>query len=107
LEFHSVDDDKIKKKINKFVRNDRTVRGRTGTDGVGVGIHIRNSLRCKIEFLFLEIRLLNRVVLLGSVYRPPISSIVNHALESGDYGLDSSEGVCSDLLFLYGEVFIL
>jgi hypothetical protein len=28
----------------KFVRNDRTVRGRTGTDSGGVGIYIRNSL---------------------------------------------------------------
>jgi hypothetical protein len=85
------------------VRNDRTVRGRTGTDGVGVGINIRNSLRCKIEFLFVEIRLLNRIVLVGSVYRPPISSIVNCELESGDNVLDAFEGVCSDLLSLYAE----
>jgi hypothetical protein len=29
----------------KFVRNDRTVRSRTDTDGGGVGIYIRSSLR--------------------------------------------------------------
>jgi hypothetical protein len=50
-----------------------------------------------------EIRLVNCVILVGSVYRPPNSSIVNRALESGNYGLD----VCSDLLSLYGEVFVL
>jgi hypothetical protein len=54
-----------------------------------------------------EIRLLNRVILVGSVYRPPNSSIVYRALESGNYGLDAFEGICSDLLSLYGEVFIL
>jgi hypothetical protein len=50
------------------------VRGKTGTDGGGVGIYIRNSLRYKIvrqstetgvEFLFVEIRLFNRVILVG------------------------------------------
>jgi hypothetical protein len=60
-----------------------------------------------VEFLFVEIRLLNRLILVGLVYSPPISSIVYCALELGDYGLDSFEGVSSDLMFLYGEVFIL
>jgi hypothetical protein len=41
------------------------------------------------------------------VYRPHNSSIIYRALESGDYGLEAFEGVCSDLLSLYGEVFIL
>jgi hypothetical protein len=54
-----------------------------------------------------EIRLLNRVILVGSVYRLPNSSIGYRALVSGDYGLEAFEGVCSDLLSLYGEVFIL
>jgi hypothetical protein len=54
-----------------------------------------------------EIRLLNQVILVGSVYRPPNSSIVYRALESGNYGLDAFEGICSDFLSLYGEVFIL
>jgi hypothetical protein len=40
------------------------------------------------------------------VYRPNNSSNVYRALESGDYGLDAFEGVCSDLLSLYGDVFI-
>jgi hypothetical protein len=60
-----------------------------------------------VEFLFVEIRLLNRVILDGSVYRLPNSSIVYRALESGDYGLEAFEGICSDLLSLYGEVIIL
>jgi hypothetical protein len=52
--------------------------------------------------------LLNRVILIGSLYRPPNSSIVYRALmESGVYGLDAFGGVCSDLLSLYGKVFIL
>jgi hypothetical protein len=54
-----------------------------------------------------EIRLLNRVIFVGSVYGPPNSSIVYCKLELGDYGLEAFEGVCSDLLSLYGEVFIL
>jgi hypothetical protein len=60
-----------------------------------------------VEFLFVEIMLLNRVILVGSLYRPPNSSIVYRALESGVYGLDAFGGVCSDLLSLYGKVFIL
>jgi hypothetical protein len=32
---------------------------------------------------------------------------VYRALESGDYGLEAFEGVCSDLLSFYDEVFIL
>jgi hypothetical protein len=44
-----------------------------------------------------KITLLNRVILVGSVYRPPNSSVFYSALE----------GVCSDWLSLYGEVFIL
>jgi hypothetical protein len=76
------------------------VRGRTGTDGDGVGIYIRNGLRYKIvrqsteigvEFLFVVIRLLDRVILVGSVYRPFNSSIVYRALQSGDYSLDAFE----------------
>jgi hypothetical protein len=50
---------------------------------------------------------LNRIILAGSVYRLPRSSIFYRALESGDYGLEVFEDVCSDLLFLYGDVFIL
>jgi hypothetical protein len=91
----------------KFVRIDRTVRSRTDTagGGVSISIYIRSSLRHKIvrqstdigvEFLFVEITLLNRVILVGSVYRPPNSSVFYSALE----------GVCSDWLSLYGEVFI-
>jgi hypothetical protein len=77
---------------------------------VGLVYYIRNSLRYKkvrqsteigVEFLFVEIKLLNRVILVGSLYRPPNSSIVYRALESGDYSLDAFEGVCSDLLCLY------
>jgi hypothetical protein len=93
----------------KFVRNDRTVRGRNGTDSSGVGIYIGNGLMYKIvrhsteiglEFMFVEIKLLNRVILVGLVFRPPNSSIVYHALKSGDYGLEAFDGVCSDLLSL-------
>jgi hypothetical protein len=51
--------------------------------------------------------MLHRVIIVGSVYRPPNFSIVCRALESGYYNLDAFEGVCSDLLSLYGEVFIL
>jgi hypothetical protein len=40
------------------------------------------------------------------LYRPPDSSIYR-VLELGDYGLDVFEGVCSDLLSLYDEVFFL
>jgi hypothetical protein len=51
-----------------------------------------------MEFLLVEITLLNRVILVGSVYyRPHNCSVFYRALE----------GVCSDLLSLYGEVFIL
>jgi hypothetical protein len=60
-----------------------------------------------VEFLFVEIRLLNRVIFVGSVCRPPNFSIVNRALESGDYGLEAFDGVSSDFLSMYGEVFIL
>jgi hypothetical protein len=93
----------------------------TGLCGVGLVLiaeglvyYIRNSLKtiCQsteigVEFLLVEIRLLNRVILVGLVYRPPNSSIVYRALESGNYGLDAFEGICSDFLSLYGEVFIL
>jgi hypothetical protein len=41
------------------------------------------------------------------VYRPPNTSIVYRVLDLGDYGLDAFEGVCSDLLSLYGDVFTL
>jgi hypothetical protein len=64
-------------KSNKFVRNDRTVQGRTGTDGDEVDKYIRSDLRymiihqspeVEVKFLFVKISLLNRVVLVGSVY---------------------------------------
>jgi hypothetical protein len=54
-----------------------------------------------------EIRLFNRVILVGSVYRPPNSSIVYRAMDSGDYDLKAFEGVSSDLLSLYGEILFL
>jgi hypothetical protein len=60
-----------------------------------------------VELLFVEIRLLNWVFLVGSVYSSPNSSIVYRTLESEDYDLDAFEGVCSDVLSLYGEVFTL
>jgi hypothetical protein len=41
----------------KCVHNDRTVRDRIGTDGGGVGIYTRNSLRYKIVSQSTEIEL--------------------------------------------------
>jgi hypothetical protein len=72
-----------------------------------VFIIVRQSTEIGVEFLFGEIRLLNWVILVGSVYGPPNSSIVYRTLESGDYGLEAFESVCSEVLSLYGEVFIL
>jgi hypothetical protein len=83
---------------------------RTGTDGGGVGIKykiVRQSTEIGVDFMFVEIMMLNRLILVGLVYRPPNSSIVYRGLESGDYGLEAFEGVSSDLLSLYGEVLFL
>jgi hypothetical protein len=59
-----------------------------------VGLYIRGGLgfkviasssECGAEFLFVEIKLRNRVVLMATIYRPPSTSVVYHSLD-GDYG---------------------
>jgi hypothetical protein len=72
-------------KNNKVVRNDWMVRGGSGVGGGGVGLYIRSGLGFKliarssesgVEFLFVEVKLRNRVVLVATIYRPPNTSVV-------------------------------
>jgi hypothetical protein len=71
-----------------------------------VGLYIRSELGFKViarssesgvEFLFVEIKLRNRVNLVATVYRPPSTSVVYHSLD-GDYELQTLQEICSDLL---------
>jgi hypothetical protein len=71
----------------KFARNDRTVRGGPGVGG-GVGLYIRSGLgfmviarssESGVEFLFVEIKMRNRVVLVAKIYRPPYKCCVSFA----------------------------
>jgi hypothetical protein len=100
----------------KFIRNDRSVRGRTGVAGGGVGLYVRKGISFKevaksseagIEYLFVEMRLSDRMILVGSIYRPPNSSTVYLAQGSGDFGLNELEEICSDLLPRYNDVILL
>jgi hypothetical protein len=86
----------------KFVRNDRTVCGAPGLAGGGVGLYIRSGFGFKViakssdsgvEFLFVEIKLRNRVLLVVTMYRPPNTSLVYHSLDVGDCGLQALEEI--------------
>jgi hypothetical protein len=72
-------------KNNKVVRNYWMVRGGPGVGGGGVGLYIKSGLGFKViarssesgvEFLFVEVKLRNRVVLVATIYRPPNTSVV-------------------------------
>jgi exonuclease III len=98
-----------------FLRNDRTVLGRPNTQGGGVGIYLKSGLKYRIlakskeiglEFIFVEIIVNSKKLLIASIYRPPSSSIVYQNLASGDYGLQSLEDILSELLPLYNEIFL-
>jgi hypothetical protein len=67
---------------------------------------IARSSESGVEFLFVEVKLRNRVVRVATIYRPPNISVVYHSLD-GDYGLQTLEEICSDLLPLYGEFCLL
>jgi hypothetical protein len=80
----------------RFLRNDRSVYGRPGTGGGGVGLclksHLKNRLVAKsfqvgVEYIFIEIRLPHKTLLVSSVYRPPSTSVVCHLLDAQGYGL--------------------
>jgi hypothetical protein len=65
------------------------------------------SSQSGVEFLFVEIKLLNRVALVATIYWPLNTSVVYHSLNN-DYGLHQAlEEIYSDLLPLYGEVCLL
>jgi hypothetical protein len=53
---------------------------------------IARSSESGVEFLFVEIKLHNRVVLLATICRPPNTSGVYHSLD-GDYGLQAERGL--------------
>jgi hypothetical protein len=49
---------------------------------------------------------LNRTLLVGSVYRPPSTSVVYHLLGAQGYGLSALEEMCADILPGYGDVYL-
>jgi hypothetical protein len=98
-----------------LLRNDRTVFGRPQTQGGGVGIYLKSGIKYRvlakskeigIEFLFAEIIINTRKILIASIYRPPNSSIVYQLLSPCDYGLQSLEDAFSELIPIYNEVFL-
>jgi hypothetical protein len=83
--------------------------------GGGLGLYIRSGIGFKViarssesgvEFLFVDIKLRNRVVLVATIYRPPNTLVVYHLLD-GEYGLQALEEICANFLPLYGEVVFL
>jgi hypothetical protein len=88
-----------------------TVRGGPGVSGGDEGLYIRiwlgfkeiaRSTESAVEFLFVENGVLNLVVPVATIYRPPNTntSVVYHSLD-GDYGLQALEEIFSGLLPLY------
>jgi hypothetical protein len=67
---------------------------------------VAKSSESSVEFLFLEIKLRNRVILVATIYRPPNTSVVYHSLD-GEYGLQVLKEICSNLLPSYGKVCLL
>jgi hypothetical protein len=67
---------------------------------------IPRSSESGVEFLFVEIKLRNRMFLVATIYRPPNTSVVYHSLND-DYSLQALEEICSNLLPLHGEVCLL
>jgi hypothetical protein len=91
--------------------NYRSVYGGPGTGGGGVGLYLQNKLVAKssqvgVEYVFVEIRLPQKTLLMGSVYRPPSTSVVYHLLGAQSYGLGTLEEVCFDILPGYGNVYL-
>jgi hypothetical protein len=92
------------------VCNDRPVLGGPDIDGGNFGCFknglkhrvVCQSVEVGVEFLFVEIRLRDRLILVGTVV-----IIVYRMLGSGHYGLDTFESAWSDLLPLYGQIFLL
>jgi hypothetical protein len=97
------------------VRNDRSVYGRPGTGGGGVNSYLRSHLKNRlvtkssqvgVKYIFAEIRLPHKTLLVGSVYMPPTSSVLDHFLGAHGYGLSALEEVCADILPGYGDVYL-
>jgi hypothetical protein len=60
-----------------------------------------------VEYIFVEIRLLHKTLLVGSVYRPLSTSVVYHLLGAPQgYGLSALEEVYADILPSYGDVYL-
>jgi hypothetical protein len=99
----------------RFLRNDRSVYGRPGTEGGGVSLYLRSHLKNRlvtkppqvgVEYIFVEIRRLHKTLLVGSLYRHPSSSVLDHFLGAHGYGLSALEEVCADILPDYGDVYL-
>jgi hypothetical protein len=58
-----------------------------------------------VDYIFVEIRLPHKTLLVGSVYRPPSTSVVYH-LGAESYGLSAFVEVCADILPGYGDVYL-
>jgi hypothetical protein len=49
----------------------------------------------------------HKTLLVGSVYRPPSTSVVYHLIGAHGYGLSALEEVCADILPGYGDVYLI
>jgi hypothetical protein len=74
--------------------------------GLGFKVIAKSSESSGVEFLFVEIKLRNRVVLVATICIPPNTSVVYY-LFGDDYGVQALDEICSNLLPLYGEVCLL
>jgi hypothetical protein len=54
---------------------------------------VAKSSQVGVEYIFVEIRLLQKTLLVGSVYRQPITSVVYRLLGAQGYGLSALEEV--------------
>jgi hypothetical protein len=94
----------------RFLRNDRSVFGRPVTGG-GVGLYLKNKLVAKssqvgVEYIFAEIRLPHKTLLVGSVYMYSPTSVVYHLLGAQGYSLSILEEVYADILPGYEDVYL-
>jgi hypothetical protein len=77
----------------------------TGDDGVSLYLnsHLKNTLvtkssRVGVEHIFVEIRFPHKTLLVGSVYKPPNTSVVYYLLGAQGYGLGALKEMFADIL---------